>query len=87
MRKLIIGCGYLGKRVAQKWLVDGYETWALTRSKEHAFHLAESGLNPLVGDVLDLGSLQRLPQVETILYAVGCDRATASHSAHVPVDS
>lgn len=76
MRKLIIGCGYLGERVAQKWLSDGYETLALTRSEEHASCLAKSGLNSLVGDILDLGSLQRLPQVETILYAVGFDRAS-----------
>lgn len=79
MRKLIIGCGYLGGRVAQKWLGDGSETWALTRSEEHASRLVESGLSPLVGDVLDLSSLKKFPQVETILYAVGFDR-TSKHS-------
>lgn len=76
MRKLIIGCGYLGERVAQKWLSDGCETWALTRTQEHASRLADSGLNSLVGDVLDFGSIQRLPQVETILYAIGFDRGS-----------
>ncbi len=86
MRKLIIGCGYLGERVAQKWLGDGYETWALTRSEEHASRLAESGLIPLFGDVLDLGSLQKFPQVETIFYAVGFDRASKSSKRTVYVE-
>ena len=76
MRKLIIGCGYLGTRVAQKWLGDGCETWALTRSEERAARLAELGIKTVVGDVLDLSSLQKLPPVETILYAVGFDRAS-----------
>ena len=86
MRKLIIGCGYLGERVAQKWLSDGYETWALTRSEEHAARLAELGLNLLVGDVLDLGSLQKFPQVETIFYAVGFDRASKPSKRTVYVE-
>ena len=86
MRKLIIGCGYLGTRVAQKWLGDGCETWALTRSEERAARLAESGLNPVVGDVLDLSSLQKLPQVETILYAVGFDRTSQPSKRTVYVE-
>ncbi len=86
MRKLIFGCGYLGERVAQKWLGDGHETWALTRSEEHASRLAESGLNPLVGDVLDLGSLQKFPQVETVFYAVGFDRTSKPSKRTVYVD-
>ena len=86
MRKLIIGCGYLGEQVAQEWLGDGCETWALTRNEEHASRLAESGLTPLVGDVLDLGSLQKLPQMDTILYAVGFDRASKHSKRTVYVE-
>ena len=86
MRKLIIGCGYLGERVARNWLDNGYETWVLTRSEERAARLAESGLNPLIGDVLDLGSLQKFPQVETILFAVGFDRASKRSKRTVYVE-
>jgi nucleoside-diphosphate-sugar epimerase len=86
MRKLIIGCGYLGERVAQKWLDDGCEIYALTRSKERAASLAGSGLNPVVGDVLDCDSLKALPHVETILYAVGFDRASGRSKRMVYVD-
>jgi nucleoside-diphosphate-sugar epimerase len=79
MRRLIIGCGYLGERVAHEWLSGGDEVYVLTRSKERAARFAESGFKPLVGDVLEVNSLQGFPQVETILYAVGFDR-TSQHS-------
>ena len=84
--KLIIGCGYLGERVAQDWLGDGCKAWALTRSEERAARLAESGLVPLIGDVLDVDSLQRLPQVETVLYAVGFDRTSKPSKRTVYVE-
>ncbi len=86
MRKLIIGCGYLGERVAQRWLSEGCEVWALTRSESHASRLAKSGLNALVGDVMDLSSLQRFPHTETILYAVGFDRASKSSKRTIYVE-
>src|SRR5580692_6138251 len=30
--KLIIGCGYLGAHVAERWLAAGHEVWGVTRS-------------------------------------------------------
>jgi nucleoside-diphosphate-sugar epimerase len=36
MRKLIVGCGYLGLRVAERWLRDGDEVFATTRSDARA---------------------------------------------------
>ncbi|MFM9966675.1 MAG: SDR family oxidoreductase [Planctomycetaceae bacterium] len=73
MRKLVIGCGYLGERVGRKWLAAGHETWVLTRSLVRANQLAEAGFRTVVGDVLDLQSVQRLPRAETVLYSVGFD--------------
>lgn len=86
MVKLIIGCGYLGERVAKQWLSGGHETWALTRSAVRAARLADTGLSPLIGDVLDRKSLQKLPQVETILYAVGFDRTSKTSKRTIYVD-
>lgn len=86
MRKLIIGCGYLGERVARAWLAAGHETWVLTRSQSRADLLAEAGFQTLVGDVLDVASLQRLPQAETILYAVGFDPSQQASKREVYVD-
>jgi uncharacterized protein YbjT (DUF2867 family) len=40
MAKLILGCGYLGRRVARLWLAAGEEVYAVTRSAERAELLA-----------------------------------------------
>lgn len=70
MSVFIVGCGYLGERVAAKISFAGIETHALTRQKERAesFHLR--GWKPYLGDWLNLESLPDLPQVDTLLVAV-----------------
>lgn len=70
---LVIGCGYLGRRVADAWLARGRRVVALTRTR--AADLAAAGIEPVVGDVLDPASLTGLPDASTVLYAVGLDRS------------
>ncbi len=86
MRKLLIGCGYLGERVAKEWLRQGDEVWALTRSTANAERFASFGLKPVIGDVLDPESLRKLPAAETVVYAVGFDRASQTSKRTVYVD-
>jgi nucleoside-diphosphate-sugar epimerase len=74
---LIVGCGYLGRRVAARWHASGNRVAALTRRNADA--LAALGVEPVVGDVLDPASLRNLPSARTVLYAVGMDRS-AGHS-------
>jgi nucleoside-diphosphate-sugar epimerase len=78
MRKLIVGCGYLGCRVAQRWLAAGDEVWAVSRTPHHAAALVALGLRPLVADVTRPETLAALPPVETVLYAVGYERTSAA---------
>jgi nucleoside-diphosphate-sugar epimerase len=73
---LILGCGYLGRRVASRWVASGRKVAALSRRNEAA--LAEFGVKPIVGDVLDPASLHMLPTASTVLYAVGMDRTTGN---------
>ncbi|MEX1232072.1 MAG: SDR family oxidoreductase [Planctomycetaceae bacterium] len=82
MKRLIIGCGYLGRRVAKKWLEAGDDVSALTRSHERAGELRAEGIDPLVGDVMDSSSLACLNDdnrrpFDTLLYAVARDRGAA----------
>ena len=77
--KLIVGCGYLGRRVAADWLRQGSAVAALTRSPERAAELRDAGIVPLIGDVTRSDSLAALPAAGTVLYAVGFDR-TAGHA-------
>lgn len=71
---LILGCGYLGLRVARRWVAQGRSVAAVTRQPERLALLTSEGITPFLGDVLDLESLQLLPQASTVLYAVGHDR-------------
>ncbi|AWM39672.1 dTDP-glucose 4,6-dehydratase [Gemmata obscuriglobus] len=77
--RLIIGCGYLGRVVAARWLARGHRVAALTRS--NAEKLRTVGVEPITGDVLDPTSLRALPTASTVLYAVGFDR-TAGRPMH-----
>lgn len=80
MAKLIIGCGYLGERVARLWTGAGEEVFAVTRSSERAGQLAELGISPIIADVAGPVGLPPLPPVETALFAVGYDRTAARAS-------
>jgi len=79
--KLVIGCGYLGSRVASAWRDAGHAVTVVTRSPQRAEALAAQGFTPVVADVMDPPSLRRLPQAKTVLYAVGYD-PTCGHSRH-----
>lgn len=74
MKTLVVGCGYLGVRVARLWQAAGAEVHVLTRSDERARGFAASGYLPLVTDILTQDSLNNLPLVDTLLFAVGYDR-------------
>ncbi|MFT4556302.1 MAG: nucleoside-diphosphate-sugar epimerase [Planctomycetaceae bacterium] len=85
MRRMIVGCGYLGRRVAARWIAGGDEVFALTRSKQNAAALRELGVLPLLGDVTNAASLESLPECDTILHAVGFDRSASASKREVYV--
>lgn len=79
--RLIFGCGYLGQRVAERWLAVGDRVVAVTRSPERANALAQLGIEPVVADITQIESLRaRLPECQTCLFAVGFDRSGRSAS-------
>ncbi len=86
-RRLIVGCGYLGQRVASRWLAAGDTVYATTRSPARAEQFAAIGLRPLLGDVTSAGpgGLPELPEVDIVLWAVGFDRSAAASYEDVHV--
>jgi len=86
-RRLIVGCGYLGQRVADRWLAAGDTVFATTRSPARADQFAAIGLRPLLGDVTVAGpgGLPELPEVDTVLWAIGFDRSAAASYEDVHV--
>jgi nucleoside-diphosphate-sugar epimerase len=86
MAKLIFGCGYLGRRVAERWLATGETVYAVTRSESRAAELAGQGLRPIVADVMQPQTLGGLPVAETVLYSIGFDRTVGRSIREVYVD-
>lgn len=74
MTKLVIGCGYLGGRVARKWLEQGEAVAVVTRSEQRAEAFRREGFQPVVADVSKPLSDMALPAAETVLHAIGYDR-------------
>jgi nucleoside-diphosphate-sugar epimerase len=77
LRGLIIGCGYLGRRVAGLWNDRGIEVHALTRSDEKASSLIAEGFHPIIGDWYRAETIPPLENFDRVLIAV----------SHAPVPS
>ncbi len=86
MVRLIVGCGYLGIRVADRWVAAGDQVHVITRSTDRATRLAARGFQPLLGDVTDPATFPSLPRVDTALWAVGHDRQSGKLIREVYVD-
>src|SRR5262245_38529609 len=69
---LILGCGYLGRVVAQKWLANGHRVVAVTRGRPD--ELRSANIEPILADITHRVSLN-LPPADTVLYAIGLDRS------------
>lgn len=76
--KLIVGCGYLGMRVARRWLAAEEPVAAVTRHAARAEEFRATGILPIIADVTEPASLEPLRKLlgpgDTLLYAVGYDR-------------
>jgi nucleoside-diphosphate-sugar epimerase len=76
MAKLVIGCGYLGERVARRWLDAGHTVVIATRSEGRAEAFRRRGYQATIADVTRPETLRQLPAAESVLFAVGFDRAS-----------
>jgi nucleoside-diphosphate-sugar epimerase len=85
MDKLIIGCGYLGRRVASRWLAQGHRVFATTRAPGRAEEWPQGGMEPVLCDVLCPDRLRQLPAMATVLYSVGFDRSAGRPMREVSV--
>ena len=80
--KLVVGCGYLGSRVAALWRQRRHGPCRYAFSP--APRAAADPFRPVVAEVTQPCSLRALPAVSTILFAVGFDRyAVAADSSRL----
>lgn len=75
MSKLIFGCGYLGRRVALRWIEAGHQVCAITHRPKQADQLESDGIRATVADVLKPETLTELPAAETVLWAVSFEQS------------
>jgi nucleoside-diphosphate-sugar epimerase len=85
-KTLIVGCGYLGKRVARLLTASGDRVFGTTRSVGRAVDLALLGIEAIVADVMVPESMARLPEVDRVFYCVGFDRTQEVPIRRVYVD-
>jgi len=71
---IVVGCGYVGSRVAATWKKQGSQIFVVTRSESKAAALADSGFVPIVLDLSQTTSFPQLPAADTLLWSVGFDR-------------
>lgn len=89
--RLIVGCGYLGMRVAERWLAAGDRVFAVTRTAARGAALAAEGVAPILCDVTGRSgpaprdALRGGPDFDTVFWAVGFDRTAGAthHDVHV----
>src|SRR5450432_67951 len=62
MKCLIIGCGYVGLPLGAELVRQGHEVFGLRRSAAAAIALKAAGIQPLIRDVTDPGTLANLPR-------------------------
>jgi nucleoside-diphosphate-sugar epimerase len=84
VRRLVVGCGYLGMRVAEHWQAELGSVFAMTRCQRRTAEFARKGWSPLLGDVC--GPLPVWPEVDTVLLAVGFDPSAGYSIRDVYVD-
>lgn len=84
MSCLIVGCGYLGRRVARRLIERGETVFGTTRSR--ADELTVLGIRPILADVLRPETLEALPTVDRVLHCVGFDRGSGHAMRSVYVD-
>ena len=82
MRRLVVGCGYLGGRVARLWRDAGDEVYATTRGAR-VDALSRAGLHPLTLDVTQGGTGRALPAVDTAVFAVGRSGGATMSDVHI----
>ena len=70
VRRLVVGCGFLGLRIARFWHDAGDEVYATTRG-QRIDTLAHAGLRPLTLDVTRDPVAGALPAADTVVFAVG----------------
>lgn len=80
MKVAVLGCGYLGLELGRQLIVSGHDVVGVRRSESGLAAMEAAGIRGLQGDVTDPDTLERVPDVDTVVFAAssgGRDAAAA----------
>ncbi len=83
---LIVGCGFLGRRVGKVLADRGEVVFGTSRSERGSEAIRAWGIEPVLADVTRPETLDALPGVDRMLYCVGFDRTAGIPMRAVYVD-
>lgn len=83
---LIVGCGFLGRRVGRLLNARGETVYGTSRSEAGGEAIRAWGIEPVLADVTRPETLDSLPTVDRMLYCVGFDRTAGIPMRTVYVD-
>jgi nucleoside-diphosphate-sugar epimerase len=86
VRTLVVGCGYLGRRIGRLLAERGETVFGLVRTARSADMLAASGIKAVRADVTVPETLDDLPAADRAFYCVGFDRSAGLPMRTVYVD-
>jgi nucleoside-diphosphate-sugar epimerase len=70
MKVAILGCGYVGLALGSRLANDGHDVVGVRRSDEGLAAIEDAGFRAVRGDVTDAASLEAVPDVEWLVFAV-----------------
>ena len=65
---LIVGCGYRGKRLAQRLMAEGHNVRGMTRSADRAIGFVTLGIDPVIADVTKPDTLRDIGKGVSAVY-------------------
>lgn len=76
--RMIVGCGYVGKPLAQAFAAQSDVVFPTTRSQDRARQFEQQGWHAKIADVTKPETLRSLPEVDTVVFAVGYDSGSGA---------
>ncbi|MBA2116517.1 SDR family oxidoreductase [Bremerella alba] len=76
--RMILGCGYVGMPLARAFRAAGDVVFPTTRSQERARQFEEQGWHAKIADVTQPDTLRKLPEADTVVFAVGYDAGSGA---------
>lgn len=86
MRVAILGCGYVGLELGRQLAAAGHEPIGVRRSDDGLAAIRDAGFDAVRADVTDAASLDRVPDVDAVVFAASSGGRDAAAARRVYVE-